>query len=284
MDIQKIIEVKQLPEIVEQLEKVSSVVKKSVSKALSMDCNADTVKEVKKVRSGLNKEFEELEDRRKFVKKQILSKYEEFEEVYKEKISAIYGDADKELKDKIEAVENELKKQKEDQIREFVEEYIKSKHLEDILDYDKFDIKITLTNSMKSIKDGITKFVDRIENEVKLIGLEEYKEEIMVEYKKTLDLAYSKLAVVERHKEIEKIKEQESVIQKVKEREQQAVQMVVEEIKTPVEVVEEEEPIFSVLEEQESEMELTVSFEVTATKEKLKQLKQFLVEGGYKYE
>lgn len=284
MDIQKIIEVKQLPEIVEQLEKISSVVKNNVDKALSKECNADTVKEIKKVRSELNKEFEELENRRKFVKEQILSKYKEFEKVYKKKVGTIYSDADKKLKYKIDSVENELKKQKEDQIKEFVEEYIKSKHLEDILDYDKFDIKITLTNSMKSIKDGITKFVDKIESEVKLIELEEYKEEIMVEYKKTLDLAYSKLAVVERHKEIEKIKEQESVLQEVKEREQQAVQMVVEEIKTPVEVVEDEEPIFPVLEEQESETELTVSFEVTATKEKLKQLKQFLIEGGYKYE
>lgn len=65
----EIIAVKQLPIIVEQLHEVKAEVTAKVEQALSLVCTEDTVKDVKKVRSDLNKELKDYEERRKAVKK-----------------------------------------------------------------------------------------------------------------------------------------------------------------------------------------------------------------------
>ena len=108
-----IIELEQLPIIRYRLEQISIQIKEKVDNATSLVCNEDTVKEVKKVRAELNKEFDELETKRKEVKQGILEKYNEFEEIYKENVSQIYQNADATLKEKINNVENELKKARE---------------------------------------------------------------------------------------------------------------------------------------------------------------------------
>ena len=85
-----IITLEQLPIIKYQLEQISTQIKEKVDNATSLVCNEDTVKEIKKVRADLNKEFNELETRRKEVKQAIMQKYDEFEEIYKENVGNIY--------------------------------------------------------------------------------------------------------------------------------------------------------------------------------------------------
>ena len=105
--------------------------------------------------------------------------------------------------------------------------------------------------------------------------LEEYRDEILLEYNQNMDFAKSKLIVVERHRQIEELKRQEEEKKKVVEQEElieQAVNEVVEEvIVAPVEIVEDEDII-------------TVSFTVTGTKEKIKELKNKIIELELDYE
>lgn len=272
MDIQEIIKIKQLPEIVSALEEISNKVKDEVSVALSMECNEETVKEVKNKRAELNKQFKALEDRRKEVKNAIMQKYNDFECIYKEKISSIYNDADTELKEKIDEVESKIKEEKELEIKEFAKEHIIDKHLENILNYENFSLNVTKSVSMKSLKEQILGFIENVEKDIKLIEMEEFKDEILVEYKQTLDFMGAKIKVIERHKELEKIKEENATIQQVVEEEKQVVEMVVEEIKTPILVNEDED------EEQE------VTFTVNTSLAKLKKLKEFMIKEGIKYE
>ncbi len=61
MSSQDLIVVKQLPIIQEKLKELSAKIDKKVENAKSLICTEDTVKEVKQVRAGLNKEFKDLE-------------------------------------------------------------------------------------------------------------------------------------------------------------------------------------------------------------------------------
>ena len=106
-----LIVVKQLPVIEDQLLAVKNSIEERVATALSLVCTEETYKDIKKVRSELNKEYAELEKRRKEIKGQILAPYESFEGVYKECAGDMYAKADRELGAKIKEVEDGLKQQ-----------------------------------------------------------------------------------------------------------------------------------------------------------------------------
>lgn len=266
----EIIVLKQLPEIVEQLDLVSKEVKTKVDRAVSLVCNEDTVKEVKKTRAELNKEFNELESQRKQVKQAIMAKYDEFEDIYKDKVANLYKQADVDLKTKIDNVEQDLKDEKEIELKTFAEQWFISKGIEGYVKFEDIGLNITLSASMKSLKDQIVEFCEKVFNDIKLIELEEYKEEILVEYQNTLDFANSKLKVVERHRLIDMMKElQEKEAEKEKQEEQVAEK--VEEITVPKEVIEEDEII-------------EVQFKVKDTKAKIVKLREFMKEEGINYE
>ena len=80
-----LIVVKQLPIIEDQLRQVKASVDDRVAQALSLACTEETYKNVKKARAELNKEFQDLEARRREVKKAILAPYKGFEKLYKER-------------------------------------------------------------------------------------------------------------------------------------------------------------------------------------------------------
>lgn len=88
-----LIVVRQLPIIEDQLRQVKATVEARVGEALSLACTEETRQAVKEARSALNKEFGELEARRKEVKASIMAPYEAFEALYKECAADIYRDA-----------------------------------------------------------------------------------------------------------------------------------------------------------------------------------------------
>ena len=104
-----LIVVKQLPIIEDQLRQVKASVDARVAQALALACTEETYKDVKKARAELNKEFQDLEARRREVKKAILAPYEAFEKLYKECAADAFTKADAELKAKIASVENGIK-------------------------------------------------------------------------------------------------------------------------------------------------------------------------------
>ena len=201
----ELIIVKQLPIIEEQLKKASDEIDEKVNNAVALVCNEETIKIVKEVRATLNKELKEFEDKRKQVKSEIMKPYEDFESSYKKYISDKYKSADVELKNKIDTVENELKANKKAEIVNYFNEYLSSKNI-DFIKYEQANINITLTASMKSLKEQAKNFIDKIVDDLNLIDTQEHKAEILVEYKQSLNVSQAITTVTNRFKAIEEEK------------------------------------------------------------------------------
>ena len=273
-----IIQVKQLPIIVEQLHEVKAEVTAKVEQALSLICTEDTVKDVKKVRSELNKELKDYEERRKAVKKAIMTPYEQFETVYKDCISDTYKKADTELKGKIDSVENELKEQKKAEVKGYFDEYLTATGI-DFVTFENANINVTLSASMKSLKEQAKAFVDKIVDDLNLIDTQEHKDEILYEYKQSLNVSNAITTVANRYKAIEegKAREEERKAREQAEAEAAAkVESVVESVAPPT-----VEPIAPPVEEEKT---YTLKFTVRGTMPQLKALKEFMNNGGYDYE
>ena len=273
-----IIQVKQLPIIVEQLHEVKAEVTAKVEQALSLVCTEDTVKDVKKVRSELNKELKDYEERRKTVKKAIMTPYEQFETVYKDCISDTYKKADTELKSKIDSVENELKEQKKAEVKGYFDEYLTATGI-DFVTFENANINVTLSASMKSLKEQAKAFVDKIVDDLNLINTQEHKDDILYEYKSSLNVSAAITTVTNRYKAIEaaKAREEERKAREQAEAESAAkVEEVVESVVPPT-----VEPIAPPVEEEKT---YTLKFTVRGTMPQLKALKEFLNNGGYDYE
>lgn len=274
----EIIAVKQLPIIVEQLHEVKAEVTAKVEQALSLICTEDTVKDVKKVRSDLNKELKDYEERRKAVKKAIMTPYEQFEAVYKDCISDTYKKADTELKGKIDSVENELKEQKRKEVWYYFEELCEANSL-DFVTFENANINLTLSASMKSLKEQAKAFVDKIVDDLNLIDTQEHKDEILYEYKQSLNVSNAITTVTNRYKAIEEAKAREEERKAREQAEAEAtakVESVVEAVAPPT-----VEPIAPPVEKEKT---YTLKFIVRGTMPQLKALKEFLNNGGYDYE
>lgn len=274
---ENIIIVRQLPIIEEQLQTIKADVTARVNDALSLVCTAETVKIVKQARADLNKEFKEWEARRSEVKKAVMSPYEQFEAVYKNCITNVFKEADTELKGKIEETENSLKEQRTVEIAAYFKEYSESRNI-DFVTFGDANINITLSASMKSLKEQAKAFIDRVSDDLDLIGTQEHNTEILVEYKRSLNASAAIIAVTERYKAIEAEKERVAERQRLEQISAETEKKVDEIIAPPA------EPIIAPPVEAESERVFTLAFKVTATKAKLKELKEFLINGGYKYE
>nr|DAR72059.1 MAG TPA: Protein of unknown function (DUF1351) [Caudoviricetes sp.] len=281
--IENLIVIKQLPQIEEHLKDLSSEIDVKVKNAKKLVCTEESVKTVKQIRANLTKDFKVLEEQRKTVKEQILAPYMQFEEVYKTYVSNKYKEADIDLKQKIDSTENELKKQKEQEIKEYFEEYKTANNI-DFVDFKQANINVTLTASKKNLKEQAKTFIDEIVDDLKLIETQEGKEEILVEYKRNLNVSKSIQEVANRHKLLEEEKKrQEELKNKQLEEAQRQADMSIkkQEVATknaldnfviePPKVIEQEEI-------------LTLKFKVRGTRGKLRELKRFLEDGGYDYE
>lgn len=284
----ELIVVKQLPIIQERLKELSTEIDKKVENAKSLICTEETVKEVKQVRADLNKDFKDLEMQRKLVKEQVLAPYMQFEEIYKQYVSDKYKNADIELKNKVDSIENELKNRKEQEIRDYFEEYKTANNI-DFIAYEQARINVTLSASIKSLKEQAKQFIDKIVDDLKLIETQEHKTEILVEYKQTLNVSQAITSVTNRFKAIEEEKKRQ---EELKHRQLEEAKRIVEQnIKIQEEATKKALDNFvapevlqvPVIEEKQEEI-LTLKFTVKGTITKLKELKQFLESGGYDYE
>ena len=275
MNNQELIIVKQLPKIEEHLKDLSTEIDEKVSSAKSLVCTEENVKTIKQVRADLNKEFNDIEKQRKIVKEKVLAPYKQFEEVYKKYISEKYKTADADLKTKIDNIESELKVQKEQEIKDYFEEYKTSKNI-DFVTFKQANINITLTSSKKSLKEQAKKFIDEIVDDLKLIETQDYKEEILVEYKQTLNISRAIQDVVNRHKLLEEEKRKQE--EKLKEQEELSKLTNANIPSTAQEILAK-----PTVELKQDEI-LILKFTVRGTKTKLKDLKKFLEDGGYDYE
>lgn len=285
----EVIVVRQLPIIEERLKQISDQIQEKVSAALAVECTEDNLKTVKSIRAELNKDFQALEASRKEVKNKILAPYNRLEAVYKPCITDIFNASDKNLKQKIDEVENGLKAQKRAEVAAYFDEYLATKNI-DFITLDDAGINITLSASIKSLKGQARVFIDKVCDELALIETQENAPEVLVEYKRSLNVAQAITTVANRHKAIEEecrryeqMQEAEAAkiaaVHKVEAviAAEQPEEMDTEPLSAPVvEPMPESEP--------DSEEVYELQFSVTGTLDKLRVLKAFLVEGGYQFE
>lgn len=285
----ELIVVEQLPVIKNQLLAFKGNVEERVNVALSLVCNEDTYKEVKKVRSELNKEYELLEKRRKEIKSQILAPYDEFEAVYKDCAGGLYADADKKLAAKIREVEDGLKQQKAEDLETYFNEYRASVGIDSsFVSIDDAHIKVGLSDSKTSLHKQAAAFIDRIVDDLKVIESLESRDEVLAEYSQDYNLSKAMLTVENRHKLIEAERQRREAA-KAAEEAAKAAEVKVEEAVKAAEAPAVMAPVKEPAKEAEwskpvEEKILTCTFTVKASREKLVALKKFLTEGGYDYE
>lgn len=271
--------VKQIPVIEEKLKTISEKIDKEVEQAKGLICTEENVKTVKEVRAKLNNTFKALEEERKTVKNAVMEPYNNFEKIYKECVIDKFKSADTELKQKIDNVESELKAKKEQEIKDYFEEYKTANNI-DFVTYGQARINVTLTASMKSLKEQGKAFIDKIIDDLNLIDTQEHKAEILVEYKQTLNVSQAITIVTNRFKAIEeeKKRQEEKVVHIEMNTNHEITQKSYKELENVF-----NKPLEQPKEEKQEDI-LTLKFTVKGTRAKLKALKEFLENGGYDYE
>lgn len=272
----ELVQIVQLPIIVQQFQLISEKLKEEADYILSLECNEDTYKEVKKFKAAFNKQYEALDNKRKEVKKQILAPYDEFEQMFNLYIKQVFDPVKAEVSQKVTQVENGLKAIKRMNVLEYFDEYIKANGVE-FLDFADMNLNINLTAKETALKKEVKEKVDRIVTEVEAIANLENSTEVLVEYKKCLNMAQAVFIVSERKKAIEEENQRLQAQQIEADIQLQAVAKVdeaIEEFKVPV-----------VEDNQEAQQTKYVTcFKVSGTLEQLQALKRFLKEGEYEYE
>lgn len=279
ININEIVKVESIGVIKQQLDKVEKIVDdkiKNIPKVLKqLEQMTDEEKEekkgeIKKYKTYLNSIKTQLEDKRKEIHNEIEKPYNDFNNYYSNGVKIKLEESINKLSNVINDIENKQKQEKRNELELFAKQHFEVNNIDDIVSFDDIGLNINLTGSVKSLKEQILKFVEQINNDIELIKLEEYSDEILLEYKQNRDFSKSKLDVIERHKQLEEIQKQQEMKQEQEKQEEQVVEKV-DEIVAPVEVIEDDELI-------------TVSFKVTGTKEQIKKIKELIIELGVSYE
>lgn len=306
--IDELIVVKQLPIIEDRLDEAYESMKARLAVVSQLVVTEENYKELKKTRADLNKEFDALETLRKKVRDAVEAPYKKFEKGAYKRFADEYKKATAQLDGNIKDVEAELKERKQRDLLAYYDEYRQSLGLDKVLaDPRRSGIKVGLSDSMKSLKEQAKGFLDRIDGDLKMIDTLDDKDEVLAEYRVLLNVTEAVRIVADRHKRIEEERvrrEAEEAARREREEREAAVAAAIAEAerKAAEEAQSNMEPVASApdnevltaptesvaVEEEETEKAdapiYHASFRVYGTIDMLKALKQFFVQGGYKFE
>nr|WP_314992050.1 DUF1351 domain-containing protein [uncultured Capnocytophaga sp.] len=294
---ENLITVQQLPVIVyERLESVGQEIDKRIA-ALDLDkqlVTEDTKKAVKDTRAMLNKELKDFEEQRKRIKEQVVAPYEAFEKAYKTFIKEKYEKADGILKVKIDEFDNRLKADKEARIRAYFTELCQDNNI-DFLPFERLGLKIGLSDSDKSLKDIVNTNIDNVVKSLKFIESltdpDEYKAEILADYKQTLDVMIAinnaKYRKQQREAELQRLEAQKAAAEQARlaaeaRAKEAAPLQAPEEVPAPA-IQEVPAPPQEVPAPEPEEEILHFTLEVIGTRAQLRALRQFLETNNIKY-
>ena len=228
----------------------------------------DTLKDAKNERAEVNKFKDKVSDFRKEITKKFNEPLEKFTNDAKETEKILKETYDT-INSQIKAYEDKQKQEKEEEVKNYFNELCEAENI-DFVDYEQANINVTLSASMKSLKEQAKKFVDKVVDDINLINSTQFVDEIMIEYKKDLNVSRAITEVNNRHVELEKVKKQKE------EQEEQKL--------NDKEMINRIDSLSAPKVEKTSEEVFEMTFKVRGTKEQLKAVKEFLVNGGYDYE
>ena len=294
---EQLITLKQAPIILyEKIKAVGQQVETKIAE-LNLDnqlVTDETLKSAKNTRATLRKELAVFEEQRKFIKEQVNAPYEAFEKAYKEHIKVHYDNADSTLKDKINQVENRLREDKIARIKEFFTELCLSQGI-DFLIFERLPLNITLSDSDKKFKEQVANFVGEVSKSLKFIenltDPDEYKAEILADYKQTLDVMRSinnaKYRKQQREAELQRIEAQRAAAEQARlaaeARAKEVAPLQAPEEVPPPAIQEAPAPPQEVPAPEPQEEILHFTLEVIGTRAQLRALRQFLETNNIKY-
>lgn len=292
---EQLITLKQPPIIIyERIKAVGQQIEAKISE-LNLDnqlVTEDTLKSAKNTRTMLHKELDDFETQRKYIKEQVNAPYEAFEKAYKEHIKVHYDKADSTLKSKIDEVQNRLLDDKRGRIKDYFTELCQQQDI-DFLIFERLPLNITITKSDKSLKEEVTGFVGEVSKSLQLIESlnepNEFKAEMLTEYKQTLDITRAiqnaQYRRQQREAELARIKAQRVAAEQAR-LAAEARAKAQAPLQAPAQVINEAQPAVPIQPEpvqeatqaaQEDENEVVQStFTVTGTRAQLRALRIFL--------
>ena len=268
INVNDIVKIEQMPKVFSQLEMIGTFIDEKIKDIDTLECTEENKQEVKQRRTEINNILKELDDRRKFIKNKILEPYEMFNDKYEQECKGKLVSASEVLKTKIDTIEEQQKKDKYNELFDFAMEYIVANNIQDFVTFDDIGINITLSASMKSLKEQIVAFCEKVKQDIELINMEEYRDEILYEYKNNHgNFVQCKTMVLERHRELDELAKKK-VEELEKQEEQRKVVEKVEEIIAPIEIEEKQK----------------FQFTITCTLTQAKKLKEWLKNEEIEYE
>ena len=273
LNLNEIVKIEQMPKVFEQLELIGEFIDNQLKDLDKLECTEDNKQEAKNRRTEISNTLNLLEDKRKEIKNKINEPYENFNKKYEETTKTKLQNAYKVLTDKINKIEDEQKQVKKNKIESYFKEYCEFLKI-DFVKFEQLNLNITLSISDKKLQEQTKEFLDKVNDDLALIDSQEHKEEILIEYKKNLNVSLAITTVVNRYKELEELKKKEEEKQVQKDIEIENVQKIGKILNAPTkEVIEaDREEIYE------------MTFKVRASKLKLKELKNYLENEGYDYE
>ena len=229
----------------------------------------ENLPQVKKARADLRRYFESLEEQRKAVKTAVMAPYNDAEARYKRLVSDPINNADRLCKDFVDGGEASMKRQCEDGLREYFAELCAVNHVE-FLKFEKAGIVVDMASAKqktpKKLREQLEQFVSRVSSEVDRISEMEDADEILMEYKQTLNLSDAIGIVLDRHRRLQQQREESISRASAKASELEAVHKV-DAIAPPVQA----KPL-------REEKRYTISFTIRPTEAQMKKLRPFLIE------
>ena len=151
------------------------------------------------------------------------------------------------------------------------DEYMASKNI-DFIKFERLGLKVGLSDNPTKLKKQITAYIDKIVDDLNLIETQEHKAEILVEYKQTLNVSNAITTVANRFRAIEEEKT------RITYNEQKEIKQ------TNTEIEQQKAFDREMQDTQINQKTYTITFKVTGTAPRLKQLKDYLIKEGFQYE
>lgn len=268
--------IKSVGEIESNMKEVKGYVEKLNNYYKNVFFTEETIQQAKEEKAKVNKFKAQVADYRKNIITEYNKPIKTFDNTAKE-TEKLLAETYNTINKQVASYEDEQKRKKEQQIKDYFEEYKIANNI-DFVTYEQAKINVTLTASIKSLKEQAKLFIDEVIDDLKLIGTQECKDEILVEYKQNLNVSKSIQDVANRHR----------LLEEEKKRKEELKEKLVQKMSEEADIVIKEDNQPQVLEapkvEEKQEEILILKFTVRGTRMKLKELKKFLEDGGYDYE
>lgn len=232
----------------------------------SLEPTEENLTLIKRTRTDLKKDFDDLENARKMAKELIMRPYEVLDEQYKKLIAAPFTNADTQLKKLIDQVETGILTVKTDGLKT----YFKEQNAFEFIKFEDLGLKIIKSKSDKTIKDEIDAYLANIKTALDTIETLPNKERVLAKFQISKDL---NRAISETNLEIQR---EEQIKAQNEARAAAANQPKPEPMA--------EKPKETIAEPKIDDTIYKATFSVYATKAQLGKLKEFMKNEGVKYE